>query len=305
MDAGSAVPRKEHLDPMAIALLLTCCAFWGFQQVLVKATLGEMAPIFMAGLRFAGAAAVLWLWCVWRRIPLWQRDGSLWPGLLAGCLFAMEFVCLFSGLQFTAASRITVFLYTAPLWAALVLPWFIRSERLSPLQLLGLLLAFLAVGFTLREGFTGGQTPQQHWGDLLGIGGAIAWALTTVVLRTTRLTRLGAEKLLFYQVALSAVALPALSLALGEAWNWHWSAFTAGSMFLQTVVGAFASYLCWVWLLGRYPATRMGSFALSTPLFALLFGALWLGEAVTADLLGALAMVGLGITLVNRRRSAA
>ena len=302
MDAGSAVPRKEHLDPMAIALLLTCCAFWGFQQVLVKATLGEMAPIFMAGLRFAGAAAVLWLWCVWRRIPLWQRDGSLWPGLLAGCLFAMEFVCLFSGLQFTAASRITVFLYTAPLWAALVLPWFIRSERLSPLQWLGLLLAFLAVGFTLREGFTGGQTPQQHWGDLLGIGGAIAWALTTVVLRTTRLTRLGPEKLLFYQVALSAVALPALSLALGEAWNWHWSAFAAGSMFLQTVVGAFASYLCWVWLLGRYPATRMGSFALSTPLFALLFGALWLGEAVTADLLGALAMVGLGITLVNRRR---
>jgi len=196
-------------------------------------------------------------------------------------------------------------LYTAPLWAALVLPWFIRSERLSPLQWLGLLLAFLAVGFTLREGFTGGQTPQQHWGDLLGIGGAIAWALTTVVLRTTRLTRLGAEKLLFYQVALSAVALPALSLALGEAWNWHWSAFTAGSMFLQTVVGAFASYLCWVWLLGRYPATRMGSFALSTPLFALLFGALWLGEAVTADLLGALAMVGLGITLVNRRRGTA
>lgn len=66
MDAGSALPRKEHLDPMAIALLLTCCAFWGFQQVLVKATLGEMAPIFMAGLRFAGAAAVLWLWCIWR-----------------------------------------------------------------------------------------------------------------------------------------------------------------------------------------------------------------------------------------------
>lgn len=169
MDAGSAVPRKEHLDPMAIALLLTCCAFWGFQQVLVKATLGEMAPIFMAGLRFAGAAAVLWLWCVWRRIPLWQRDGSLWPGLLAGCLFALEFLCLFSGLQFTAASRITVFLYTAPLWAALVLPWFIRSERLSPLQWLGLLLAFLAVGFTLREGFMGGRRRNST--------GAICWVL--------------------------------------------------------------------------------------------------------------------------------
>jgi drug/metabolite transporter (DMT)-like permease len=102
-------------------------------------------------------------------------------------------------------------------------------------------------------------------------------------------------------VAVSALALPLLSIALGETWNWNLSGFALGSLFLQTVVGAFASYLCWVWLLGRYPATKMGSFALSTPLFALLFGALWLGEAVTAELLGALAMVGVGITLVNRR----
>jgi len=296
---------KEHIEPLAIALLLSCCAFWGFQQVLVKATLGEIAPVFMASLRFAGAGAVLWVWCLWRGVPLWQRDGSLWPGLLAGSLFATEFLCLFSGLQFTAASRITVFLYTSPLWAALVLPWFIPSERLALRQWLGLLLAFVAVGFTLREGFVGGQTPQQHWGDLLGLGGAIAWALTTVVLRTTRLNRLGPEKLLFYQVGVSALALPVFSLALHETWNWHWSSFAIGSLFLQTVVGAFASYLCWVWLLGRYPATKIGSFALSTPLFALLFGAVWLGEAVTAELVGALAVVGAGITLVNRRKAVA
>jgi hypothetical protein len=72
---------------------------------------------------------------------------------------------------------------------------------------------------------------------------------------------------------------------------------------VRAVVGAFASYLTWVWLLGRYPATKMGSFALSTPLFALFFGTLWLGEAVTLELLLALAVVGLGITLVNRRRN--
>lgn len=302
MSTVAAPPRKEHLDPLAIGLLLVCCAFWGFQQVLVKATLSEMAPLFMAGLRFAGATGVLWMWCLWRGVPLWQRDGSLWPGLLAGTLFATEFLCLFSGLQFTAASRITVFLYTSPLWAALVLPWFIKSERLALQQWLGLLLAFLAVGFTLREGFVGGQTPQQHWGDLLGLGGAIAWALTTVVLRTTRLTALGPEKILFYQVGVSAVALPLFSVGLHETWNWALSGFAVGSLFLQTVVGAFASYLSWVWLLGRYPATRIGSFALSTPLFALLFGALWLGEPVTAELVGALAVVALGITLVNRRK---
>jgi len=73
---------------------------------------------------------------------------------------------------------------------------------------------------------------------------------------------------------------------------------------LQTVVGAFASYLSWMWLLSRYPANKIGAFAFSTPLFALFFGSLWLGEQITLSLLGALAMVGVGISLVNRRKPA-
>ena len=33
--------RKEHLDGLAVGLLLACCAFWGFQQILVKAIVGD------------------------------------------------------------------------------------------------------------------------------------------------------------------------------------------------------------------------------------------------------------------------
>jgi drug/metabolite transporter (DMT)-like permease len=78
-----------------------------------------------------------------------------------------------------------------------------------------------------------------------------------------------------------------------------------GSLLLQTLVGAFASYLSWMWLLSRYPASKIGAFAFSTPLFALLFGALWLGEDITLSLVGALAMVFVGISLVNRRKPVA
>ena len=74
--------RKDHLDALAVSLLLACCLFWGFQQVLVKATIPELPPIFQAALRFAGATVLLWLWCWWRRIPLFGRDGSLFTGIL-------------------------------------------------------------------------------------------------------------------------------------------------------------------------------------------------------------------------------
>ena len=102
-------------------------------------------------------------------------------------------------------------------------------------------------------------------------------------------------------MAVSALAFPALSLGLGEAWVWQFSAFGIVSLALQTVIGAFASYLAWMWMLGRYPATKISVFVFFTPLFALLFGAAWLGERVTPGLLGALAMVALGIVLVNRK----
>ena len=293
--------RKDHLDTLAVSLLLGCCLFWGFQQVLVKATIPELPPIFQAALRFAGATVLLGLWCWWRRIPLFGRDGSFFTGILAGALFALEFACLYAGLQFSAASRLTVFLYTSPFWVAVLLPLFVPSEKIRPLQWLGLALAFAAVVFALRDGLHASSHNDQWRGDLLALAAGMFWGLTTVVIRGTQLTRISPEKLLFYQVGVSAIALPLLSGALGERWVWSFSAFSTASLLAQTVVGAFASYLAWMWMLGRYPATKISAFVFLTPVFALLFGALWLQEPVTSNLLAALVMVAAGIILVNRK----
>jgi len=296
--------RKNHLDALAVSLLLACCLFWGFQQVLVKATIADLPPVFQASIRFAGATVLLWLWCHRRGVRLFKRDGSLFFGLLAGTLFAFEFACLYAGLQFSAASRLTVFLYTSPFWVALLLPLFIPSERLRPMQWLGLAFAFIAVVFALREGLDTGLQIHQWWGDLLALAAGMFWGLTTVVIRSSRLVRISPEKLLFYQVGVSAATLPPLSLLLGEHWVWSFSVFASSSLLVQTVVGAFASYLAWMWMLGRYPATKISAFVFLTPVFALLFGALWLHEPVTLNLISALSMVALGIVLVNRKPTA-
>ena len=291
--------RKTELDTLAIGLLLGCCLLWGFQQVLIKATLAELAPLFQASLRVIGATALLGLWCAWRRIPLFKADGSLATGLLAGALFAAEFICIYIGMQHTSASRLTVFLYTAPFWVALLVPLWVGAERLRGRQWLGLLAAFAAVLFALREGFLGGHGVTLR-GDLLGVMAGLFWGLTTVVIRTTRLSQISAEKLLFYQLAASSVLMPLLSLGLGEVWHWQFSAFAIGSLLVQTVLGAFFSFLVWMWMLGHYPATQVSVFVFFTPLFALLLGTLWLGEAVTPGLLMALVMVAMGLVLVNR-----
>ena len=185
--------RKTDLDTLAISLLLGCCLFWGLQQVLIKATLAEIPPMFQASLRLWGATALLWLWCVVRKVPLFSSDASLKAGLLAGGLFAAEFACIYIGLQHTTASRLTVFLYTSPFWVAVLVPLWVKSERLRGWQWLGLVCAFAGVVFALREGFAGnGVAPLR--GDMLALAAGMLWGLTTVVIRASGLSKISAEK---------------------------------------------------------------------------------------------------------------
>lgn len=294
------IQRKTHLDGLAIGLLIACCAFWGLQQILIKTTVAEVPPMWQATIRMVGATALLWLWCVWRRVPLFERDGTLWPGLLAGVLFSGEFAGIYLGLQHTSASRLTVFLYTAPFWVSLLLPRWVPAERLRGFQWLGLFIAFAGVVLAFSEGFAH-MSSSQLIGDGMALAAGMLWGLTTLTLRTTRLATASAEKTLFYQVAVTAAMCPVLSLVLGEHWGFSYSAWAWTSIGLQTAVGAFASYLAWMWLLRHYPATQMSSFTFLTPLFALIFGVALLKEPLTLQLVVALIGVALGIVLVNRR----
>ena len=295
--------RKDHVDGLAVALLLGCCMVWGLGQVAAKLTLSEIPPLMQAAARSLGAALLLVLWSRARGLNLWQGDGTGRAGLLAGSLFALEFGCIFVGLQYTSASRMSVFIYFAPFVVALGMPLIARSERLDRWQVLGLSLAFGGVVWAYFEGFVRPTAGPLQWlGDALGIAGALLWGLTTLALRGTRLGQALPEKALLYQLAVSALALALAAVAAGEAWPARLTGASLWPLAFQTVVITFASYLVWFWLVRHYPATRISAFTLLTPVFGLLAGVLLLGEPLTLRLGVALAAVCAGITLVNRAR---
>ena len=293
--------RKDHVDGLAVVLLIGCSALWGINQVAMKLALAEIPPLTQSALRSAGAALLLWGWSVARGIPLWQRDGTLRGGLLAGLLFAAEFGCMFVGLQYTTASRMVVFIYLAPFVVALGMPLISRSERLDAWQSTGLVLAFGGVVWAFAEGLGARKEGSLQWlGDALGIVAAVLWGATTLVMRASRLGSAAPEKTLLYQLAVSAAALAAAALLAAEPWPRQVGALSWAALGFQTVVVTFASYLVWFWLVRHYPATRISAFTLLTPVFGLLAGVVLLGEPVTTRLVLALAAVSCGIALVNR-----
>jgi drug/metabolite transporter (DMT)-like permease len=302
--------RRTHLDTLAVASLLLCAALWGVNQSASKVAVAEIPPLLQATLRSTGAALLLGVFALVRRIDL--RPGhdavaTVRGGLLAGALFAVEFGCIFVGLQYTTASRMAVFIYLAPFFVALGMPFIAPGEKLRGWQLVGLLLAFAGVAAAFGDSFSSraAANPQQWWGDTLGVIAAALWAGTTLTIRATPLSHAPAEQTLMYQLVVSALLLGAATLATGERWPHGASTLAWGALVFQTVVVTFASYLLWFWLVRHYPATQISSFTLLTPIFGLAAGVGLLGEPLTLRLVLALVAVVGGIVLVGRRRRTA
>ncbi len=279
--------------------MVLCCFVWGFTNVATKLASADISPVMQSGLRSMLATALLYAWSRYRKIPLFDADGTLKAGLVAGALFAGEFLFIYAGLAHTGASRMVVFVYTAPCLTALGLHWFVPGERLHPGQWFGILLAFGGILTAFGDGFA--SAPASLLGDAFGVIGGVLWAATTVWIRATGLTRASPAKVLFYQLAISSLTLPVASWLMGERGVIAFTALAVASLVYQGAIVAFATYLTWFWLLSRYLGGRLAVFGFLTPLFGVVMGALVLAEPLRPAFLGALAMVGTGIWLVNAK----
>jgi len=284
-----------------MGLMFLLCMVWGLQQVVLKAAAVDIAPIFQIALRSGIAAILVCLVIYFRGERIDFHDGTWFPGILVGVLFALEYLFVGESLRHTSASHVVVFLYTAPIFAGLGLHWKLPAERLQLLQWLGILLAFagIAVAFFWRSPQNAGITPTNIlWGDFLAMLGAVSWGATTVVIRCSSLSKASSTQTLLYQLIGAFILL--LLAAIGTGQTYFQSTRLAwGSMIFQTLIMSFASLLVWFWLLRNYLASRLGVFSFMTPLFGIAFGVWLLNEPVEPSFLVGAVLVIFGIVLVS------
>jgi drug/metabolite transporter (DMT)-like permease len=297
------VERKNHLDGLAIGALLILCVSWSGQQVAIKLIAADISPVMQCAIRSIGATILVGLWAISRRVSLFERDGTLWWGIVVGLLFAIEFMLIYWALEFTHASRGVIFIYLAPFVVAVGAHIFLPDERLGLAQYVGLSVAFIGLVVAFGESFTL-PSKQMLIGDSMMILAAILWGATTVVIKAGPLANISAGKTLLYQLAVSSVVLPIGSWLLNEPGIVNVSSAAVMSMVYQTVwIGSF-TFPTWFWLIRHYPAPRLASFTFITPILGVFAGWLVLDEPLTAALLIAMALVAVGIYLVNRRTGA-
>ncbi|APH72708.1 DMT family transporter [Aquibium oceanicum] len=289
--------RRDAIDTAAALLMIGLTFSWGLNGVAVKLANDGFSPVLISIARSSIAALCVFAWCRWRGIALFERDGTLGAGLLAGALFGIEFVLIFWGLDFTTVARSALMINTMPFWVLLG-AHFMLGERMSLLKLVGTALAFGGVALVFSDRLSL-PDPEALKGDAMCLAAGIAWAATIIVIKRSKLSSASAEKTLLYQLAVSAVITVPLLAVSGPAIRDPDAVSTSALLFQAVFIVAF-TYLLWFWLMRRYPAGGLSSFAFLTPAFGVLMGGLLLDEPLSLRIFIALGLIAVGLVIVNR-----
>jgi drug/metabolite transporter (DMT)-like permease len=299
--ASATHHTTRRLDPLAAAIVVMLCLSWGFNQVATKLAIHDIPPMTQGTIRSIIGALIIAGWCKARGIPLFARDGTLLAGVSLGALFGFEFILIYQGLVYTTATRAVLFLYLAPFVVVIGARILLPVDRFSLAQWLGLGLSFagMLVAFGLP---TPALDPRQAIGDLMLIGAAVLWGASTLFTKVTSLVHARAEKLMLYQLVVSAPMMGLAAVLVGERMDHVPSAVAIGALAYQTFWVVSVTFVLWYALVIHYSANRLSAFTFLTPLFGVAAGHLVLGEPLTPAFAAAVALVAGGLVLVNRAR---
>ncbi|WP_407496604.1 DMT family transporter [Pseudooceanicola sp. MF1-13] len=289
--------RKDQLDVAGSAAMTLFVVVLAGNQIVMKLTSTGLSPVFQAGLRSLFACLVILIWMRWRRIGFGNLRRDMGPGLIMGTAFTLEFIGLYNALDMTTVARASIIFYTMPMHLSLAAHFLIPGERLTPVKVVGLICAFVGVIIVLSDR-SGGQASLA--GDLLAWMGAIGWAAIALTVRITRISEAPPEAQQLWQLSFSAVALLLVAPLFGPLVR-DFGVEHVWLMGYQVFLVASFGFLGWFYLMKTYPASTIASFSFLTPVLAVFMGWALLGEALHLSVLVSLALVSLGIVLINRK----
>ena len=287
-----------------VAAFLAIYLIWGTTFLGIRIAVETIPPFMMAGLRFFIAGGVM--------LPILLARGGRWPSrrhwrsaTIAGGLMLGGGIGLLSFAERRIPSGLAALMVaTIPVWITLF-EWLGFGGKRPGAQIFvglglgfgGALLLFVPALGNEAAGF-----------DLMGMGtvllGAAIFAGGSVYSRRAALpedTRIGTASEMVAGGALLLIA----SLLAGEPARLDVGAISPRSVVALaylTVFGSMIGYTAYLWLLKRVEPAKVGTNFYVNPIVAVFMGWLVLDEAVTPWMLGAAAVILVGVAVINTAR---
>jgi drug/metabolite transporter (DMT)-like permease len=281
-------------------LLATLSALWGGAFLFAKVAVSEIPPFVLVFLRVAIAASLLHvvLRLSAHRLPTDIR--SLGAYAVMGILNnVLPFSLIFWGQTGIAAGLASILNATTPMFTFVVAALVLRQEEVAGNRIAGVLLGFAGVAAMLSASLAGLAT-DPLWAQAACLGAALSYAFAGAFGRRFR----GTPPLVTATGQLTASTLIMAPVALMTAGDWsplNVSLLVWGNVLALGVFATALAYLLFFRLLARAGATNTSLVTLLIPVSALLFGHLLLGERLYPVQFAGLAVLLLGLALLDGR----
>jgi drug/metabolite transporter (DMT)-like permease len=292
-----------------VLLIGSLAAIWGASYLFIKVAVRDFPPAAMIELRLGVAGILLALFLVARigwRGALRELKAAGVAGFAIGVVNgAIPFTLIAWGEKHVDSGIAAVANSTVPIFNALLVPWLLPRERLSRRRFIGVLVGLVGVGvLTVAQ-------PSVSWWFVAGTAAVVVASLSYAFggilaqksLSSARGPTLAAASMLGGAVVLLPLALVDLP---DHTPGWKPVASLAG----LTLAGTVLAQLILFRAIRLYGSSRTSLVTYLMPPVALVYGAVLLGEPITAASVGGLALITLGVALgsgavIFTRRAAA
>jgi drug/metabolite transporter (DMT)-like permease len=293
---------------MTLVLWWVTCLIWSSVWLFIKLGLRDLPPVSFAAVRLIVAIAVFLPILLLRRARF-PDAASQWRVIaLAGILLlGVNYALLFWGAQFIPSGLTAVLSAVTPAFA-LVFGHFMLQDEPFTLRAF----AAIAIGIAGVAVISLDQLDLSGSRALLGCAavtaGAACVAFAYVYVKRHGGRRIAPEVLSCGQMICAAGPMLAFAaIREGNPLSLHWTPVAIGSLLYLAIMGSVAATWLNYWLLERMSATALLSMALVEPLIAVLLGAAFLHEHLTAraGAGGALVLCSIFMITISFRRTAA
>lgn len=284
------------------ATLLVLSVLWGGSFFFNGVAVRELPSLTIVWLRVASAAVALQivLDLVGRRTP---KERRVWLAFIGMGLLnnVLPFALIVWGQHRIASGLASILNATTPLFTVLVAHLMTRDEKLTPLKAAGVVVGFFGVAVMIGPDALhglGGDAPA----ELACLAAALSYAFASVFGRRFRRMGVAPLETAAGQVTASTVLLfPVVLLA-----DRPWTLVAPDAATLSAVLGlgllsTALAYVLYFRILAAAGATNVALVTLLVPVSAILLGSLVLGETLAPRHIGGMALIGLGLALIDGR----
>ena len=291
--------QNEDMTVKDVALTIFICMLFGGNTVAIKFALTGMGAFTAAGIRFAIAAVIIFLWAKYKHIPMKLKPGQFRQVCILGSIFAVQLSCFYQGLARTTASHGVLIGNLLPFFVLILAHIFIPGDTISLRKGMGITLGFIGVLFLLLDdqNLTGGLRK----GDFIILFAVMLWSSSAIFVKRI-IADYDPVQITFYPMVLGTPFFFIAAYFLDSRMIVNIDNTILAAIFYQSVVTAAFGFIAWNSLLQRFGATNLHSFIFIMPLAGVVFSVQLLKETVTPYLALSIGFIVSGVVVVNLRK---